>query len=195
MSRKKRIYVPHLFYHIGCRGNRRESIFRDEADIDAFFHILYELHDQFHFEIASYCLMTNHYHLLIRSQEVPISKLMSFINKRYADYNNTKYNLTGHVFEKRFHDNIILDRKEMLDVCRYIHMNPVEAGMVKSPELYPWSSCHLFKDPMAPQPVFMNIDSLLDLFAGSTEEKRKLFWMVMNFPETDKEEDLIDILT
>ncbi|AGK55906.1 REP-associated tyrosine transposase [Bacillus sp. 1NLA3E] len=147
MSRKKRIWVPNRYYHIVCRGNRRDPLFRNATDFQAFLHILHQLYEKTSFEIVSYCLMTNHYHLQMRSKEISISKLMAFINKRYANYYNTKYRITGHVFEKRFYDSIIEDKEGMLEVSRYIHLNPVEAKMVKKPENYPWSSYYLFKYP------------------------------------------------
>ncbi|MED4354356.1 transposase, partial [Schinkia azotoformans] len=135
-------------------------------------HILEQLHDKIPFELASYCLMTNHYHLQIRSREVPLPKIMSLINKRYANYYNTRYRLTGHVFEKRFYDDLIGEKEGMLEVSRYIHLNPVEARMVKKPESYPWSSFHLFKHRATTQPKFMNVNHILDFYIGSEEEKR-----------------------
>lgn len=175
MPRNKRIWLPNYFYHIGNRGNRQDPLFQNYDDFLAFFHILQRLNEKTPFEIASYCLMTNHYHLLLRSQEVPISKLMAFINKRYANYFNTKYDLTGHVFEKRFFDNIIVDGVGMLDVSRYIHLNPVVAGIVKEPESYPWSSYFLYKDTIPEPPCYMNIESVLDFCEGSIEQKRESY--------------------
>ncbi len=175
MSRKKRIWVPNRYYHIDCRGNRREPLFRNATDFQAFLHILHQLHEKTSFEIASYCLMTNHYHLQLRSREISISKLMSFINKRYANYYNTKYRITGHVFEKRFYDSVIEDKEGILEVSRYIHLNPVVAKMVKKPENYPWSSYYLFKYPHSVQPVFMNIDSILDYYTGTIEQKKEKY--------------------
>lgn len=119
--------------------------------------------------------MNNHYHLQIRSSEVPFSKLMSLINKRYANYYNTKYRLTEHVYEKRYYDQIIEDKQGMLEVSRYIHLNPVKAKMVKAPESYPWSSFYLFKYPHSFIPTFMNLNSLLDYYEGTTAQKREKY--------------------
>lgn len=180
MARKKRLWVPNRFYHIVCRGNRRDPLFRHTNDFQAFFHILQQLHDKYPFELASYCLMTNHFHLQMRSQEQSISKVMSLINKRYANYYNTRYRLTGHVFEKRFYDNMIETKEGMLNVSRYIHLNPVEAKMVSRPELYPWSSCSLFYNSHIPnEPAYMNISSLLDYFPGIEEEKKRKYRKIM----------------
>ncbi|MCM3118443.1 transposase [Neobacillus sp. MER 74] len=175
MSREKRIWIPNRFYHIDCRGNRRDPLFRNATDFHAFLHILDQLHEKTPFEIASYCLMTNHYHLQIRSPEIPFSKLMSLLNKRYANYYNTKYRLTGHVYEKRYYDKVIEDKEGMLAVSRYIHLNPVEAKMVKQPEYYPWSSFYLYRYQSTVPLRFMKMDCLLDYYEGTLEQKREKY--------------------
>ncbi|WP_394239564.1 transposase [Niallia oryzisoli] len=175
MPRKKRIWVFNHYYHIVSRGNRRDPLFLYTEDFEAFLHILHQLHEKIPFELASYCFMTNHYHLQLRSKEVPISKVMGLINKRYSNYYNTKYCLTGHVFEKRYFDKVIVDKEGMLEVSRYIHENPVKAKMVMLPEHYPWSSYHLYKNPYATPPEFVNLNSILDYYEGSEEEKRRKY--------------------
>lgn len=175
MGRKKRIFIPNYYYHIVCRGNRRDPLFRNATDFEAFLHILQQLHEKHSFEIASYCLMTNHFHLQICSKETPLSKLMSLVNKRYANYYNTKYRITGHVFEKRFYDKLIEDKDGMLEVSRYIHLNPVDAKMVKHPEHYPWSSYYLYKYAQSVVPVYMNPNRLLDYYEGTMGEKREKY--------------------
>ncbi|SEN89335.1 REP element-mobilizing transposase RayT [Mesobacillus persicus] len=175
MGRVKRTFIPNQFYHVVCRGNRRDPLFRNTTDFQAFLHILQQLHEKYPFEIASYCLMTNHFHLQIRSEEVPLSKIMSLMNKRYANYYNTKYRITGHVFEKRFYDKLIDDKEGMLEVSRYIHLNPVAARMVKQPEYYPWSSYYLYRYPQSIPPSFLNVNRLLDYYEGSMGEKREKY--------------------
>ncbi|MFT8319711.1 MAG: transposase [Bacillus sp. (in: firmicutes)] len=182
MPFKKRIHVPEQFYHIVCRGNRRDPLFRNANDFHAFFHILHQLFEKYPFELASFCFMTNHYHLQLRSKEVSISKLMALMNKRYANYYNTKYRLTGHVYEKRFYDKMIMDKKGMLGVSRYIHLNPVEAKMVEQPEFYPWSSYRFYIEDTI-TPPFMNRDILLDYFEGTTEQKREQYCYKMMDPD------------
>jgi putative transposase len=171
MSRKRRVWIHDQFYHIVCRGNRREPIFLDADDFHAFCYMLQKLHEEIFFEMASYCLMTNHYHLQMRSPEIPFSKLMALLNKRYARYFNTKYRFTGHVYEKRFFDKIVYDEVAMIDVSHYIHLNPVEANIVKRPEDYPWSSYHLIINPDQIVPSYMNTNILLNYFEGTLEEK------------------------
>ncbi|MED4351057.1 transposase, partial [Schinkia azotoformans] len=100
---------------------------------------------------------------------------MSLINKRYANYYNTRYRLTGHVFEKRFYDDLIDEKEGMLEVSRYIHLNPVEARMVKKPESYPSSSFRIFKNATSAQLKFMDVKHILDFYTGILDEKRKKY--------------------
>ncbi|MDV2886362.1 transposase [Alkalihalophilus pseudofirmus] len=174
MARAKRIWIPSRFYHIVTRGNRRDPLFRCYTDFQAFYHILDQLYEKIPFELASYCLMTNHYHLQLRCKEQSISKVMSLINKRYANYYNTRYRLTGHVFEKRYYDKIIETKEGMLEVSRYIHLNPIRAQMISRPEHYPWSSYHFYKYNKA-APVYLDTNSLLKYYAGAAGEQKRLY--------------------
>lgn len=175
MGRKRRIWIPESFYHIVCRGNRRDPLFMDEGDYTTFLYILHQVNEIAPFELASYCLMTNHFHLQLRSREQHISKVMSLINKRYADYYNTKNKLTGHVFEKRYFDEVIHTKESMLAVSRYIHLNPVEAKMTTRPEHYPWSSYRYLLTGSGPVSRIFNMHILLDYFAGGKRDRRKMY--------------------
>ncbi|PPA70376.1 transposase [Jeotgalibacillus proteolyticus] len=174
MVRKRRAFLPGYFYHIVCRGNRKEPLFLQDSDFRVFFYILNQIHEKYPFEIASYCLMTNHYHLQLRplDPQLSISKIMSLLNKRYASYYNNRYGLTGHVFEKRFFAQLIEPKIGMLEVSYYIHLNPVTAGIVKKCKSYPWSSSHLYYNPLKKIPPFMNLNSILNLYQGSDPQKR-----------------------
>ncbi|OIJ21714.1 transposase [Anaerobacillus alkalidiazotrophicus] len=175
MGRPKRIWIPHMFYHIVCRGNRRDPLFRDGNDFIAILYMFEKVYEKIPYELVSYCLMTNHFHLLLRSQEEPISKVMALVNKRYANYYNTKYKLTGHVFEKRYFSEMVKDTTGMLTVSRYIHLNPIKAKMVKSPEHYPWSSFRFYANPHVIPPNYIDTTYLLNYFPGTETEKREQF--------------------
>lgn len=175
MGRKKKVWIPYEFYHVVGRGNRREPLFLFDEDFEAFLYILQQTHEDFPFQLASYCLMTNHYHLQMRSEGVSISKIMALVNKKYANYFNNKYNLTGHVFEKRYFDKIILGPAGMFEVSRYIHMNPVRANIVGRPEDYQWSSYRYYIYPEMKTPPFLDKDYFIKtLFRlkGSHEKPR-----------------------
>ncbi|ETI69906.1 hypothetical protein BAVI_04854, partial [Neobacillus vireti LMG 21834] len=92
------------------------------------------------------------------------------------------------VYEKRYYDKVIEDKEGMLEVSRYIHLNPVEARMVRQPESYPWSSYYLFKYPSAVQPCFMNIDRLLDFYEGTLEQKQEKYCMCVRVDKGRREE-------
>ncbi|MBB6446718.1 transposase [Bacillus benzoevorans] len=171
MARKKRTWQKDEFYHIVCRGNRRDPLFMDKWDFITFLFILQQVYEKIPFELVSYCFMTNHYHLQLRSKKEPIWKVMSLINKRYADYYNTKYRLTGHVFEKRYFSKMIFSQKGMIEVSCYIHLNPIEARMVENPEDYPWSSYSYYKKmPICPYDFFTR-EIILNQYTGSIFER------------------------
>lgn len=170
MGRKRRIWIPDLFYHIVCGGNRRDPLFMVDNDFKVFFQIMNQVNEKTPFEFVSYCLMTNHYHLQLRSIDQPVSKVMSLLNKRYADYYNTKNKLSGHVFEKRYYDKIIYSEQGMLKVSRYIHFNPVRAKMTAEPESYQWSDFRYYTHTLNYNQLNMNV--ILDYFSGDMQEKR-----------------------
>lgn len=145
-SRKLREWYPNAMYHITCRGNRRNDIFRDDEDYQVYITILKEaiefLDNQY--EIISYCLMTNHVHLQIKTKDMHIKYLMMRINRFYAKYFNNKYQYVGHLFQGRYGSEIIKEDAYVLEVSRYIHLNPVRANMVINSEDYKWSSYSMY---------------------------------------------------
>ncbi|WP_078429812.1 transposase [Alkalihalobacterium alkalinitrilicum] len=135
--------------------------------------MLEKIYEKIPYELVAYCFMTNHFHLQLRSKEASISKVMALLNKRYANYYNTKYRLTGHVLEKRFFSEVIEDATGMLEVARYIFLNPVKARMVRFPGHYPWSSFQLYTNSNILPPLYMDTERLLNYFPGPAEEKRR----------------------
>ncbi|MDR4949514.1 transposase [Neobacillus cucumis] len=140
MVRSVRLWYEGAKYHVTSRGNRKGSLFYEEKDYEKYLKIIEETRERYPFYLRSFCLMTNHTHLQLETIEIPLSMIMKNINTKYAKYFNKKYDFTGHVFEKRYGDELLNSREYEIDVSKYIHLNPVEAGMVTSPEDYPWSS-------------------------------------------------------
>lgn len=140
MVRKNTLWYPESTHHITSRGNRKGEIFIQNDDYKVYLSILKEVKKKLPFELYCYCLMTNHVHLQIKTLEDNISSIMKRINQTYAQYFNSKYDLTGHVFQGRYHSEIVSDDAQMLMTNQYIHLNPVRANMVKRPEEYPYSS-------------------------------------------------------
>lgn len=140
MARKPRIWYEGAKYHITCRGNRRSNLFLDNKDYEVYLKILEKVIGEMDFKIYCYCLMTNHVHLEIETNENHIGDIMKLINTRYAIYFNSKYCMNGHLFQGRYGAELIEGDYNVVKVSRYIHLNPVKACIVKSPEQYEWSS-------------------------------------------------------
>ena len=138
--RKERIWYPGATYHAMARGIRRMEIFQDDTDYQVFLILLKKMMEKHACYVHAYCLMTNHFHLLIETGEEEIGKTVKGITSCYAAYYNQKYGYHGHVFEGRFKSCLVKDDSYFLQTSRYIHMNPVKARITEHPEDYPWSS-------------------------------------------------------
>lgn len=146
MPKKKLVWYPGAMYHITSRGNHKNDIFLGQEDYLIYLNNLQEAIEYYEnmYEIISFCLMTNHVHLQIKTKAKHIWYLISRVNKSYATNFNHKYNCVGHLFQSRYNGEIILDDRYMLEASRYIHLNPVRANIVKCPENYRWSSYNMY---------------------------------------------------
>lgn len=140
MPRRPRIHVPGAFYHVTLRGNHRQNIFFRPADRQILNEIVAEVIERFEARVHAYCYMSNHIHALIQVGDAPLGRLMLRIAGRYARTIQAKLHTTGHLFEKRYHSILVDADAYLLQLLRYIHLNPVRARMVASPDQYPWSS-------------------------------------------------------
>lgn len=140
IPRKRRIWYPGATYHIMGRGNRHKDIFSDEEDRQYFLVILENVQKRYPFLIHSYCLMTNHYHILLETKSSEIWRIMQLFVLNYTTYYNHKYNKDGHLFQGRYKSCIVENDEYFLQTSRYIHLNPVKAKMVAYPQDYKWSS-------------------------------------------------------
>ncbi len=140
MGRPLRIEYPGAVYHVTSRGNERKSIFLSDEDRKAFFDILAEYHDRYGILIHGYILMDNHYHLIVETPEGNLLKVMHGINSRYTAYFNRAYRRSGHLFQGRYKAILVDKDIYLVELSRYIHLNPVRAGMAGKPEQYAWSS-------------------------------------------------------
>ena len=139
MPRIARNYSKIKVYHITIRGIDKQNIFFDDNDRFKFMDIIKDTKEKFNYDIYSYCLMDNHIHFVIYDKEQKISKIMQSIEISYAFYFNKKYERIGHLFQNRFFSKEVEDREYLKMVCRYIHQNPLKAGIAKT-EQYKWSS-------------------------------------------------------
>jgi len=144
MPRGPRLQFPGGVYHVICRGNNRECIFRDDADRQRYLKLLRGYRDRWSAVIHAYVLMPNHVHLLIETPTRPLSEFMRGLNTAYTMGFNRRYRRVGHVFQGRYKSYVVEKDAYLLELTRYIHLNPVRAGLVDRPERYPWSSYREF---------------------------------------------------
>jgi len=145
MARKKRVWYPGATYHVMNRGNRRTPIFSDHEDYLAFLKYVQKVQEKYPFKLHGICLMPNHYHMAIETISDDLGKIIQSISSIYAGYYNYRHNLSGHLFQGRYTACLINDERYFLEVSRYIHLNPVKANLVQSPEDYLYSSYRLFR--------------------------------------------------
>lgn len=140
MARPLRIEFAGAVYHITARGNARQDVFLGDDDRESFLELLSRVCDRYQWFCHAYCLMTNHYHLLIETQNSTLSKGMKHLNGTYTQAFNRRHQRIGHVFQGRFKSILVDKDSYLLELSRYIVLNPVRAGMVRSARDWRWSS-------------------------------------------------------
>jgi REP-associated tyrosine transposase len=142
MARRPRLFAAGVLYHVIVRGNQRQKTFLSDRDYQAYMERLARYRKKYGYGLYAYCLMPNHVHLLLESSDRPLAKLMQGLQQSYSQYYNRKHHKTGHVFEGRYQAIICQKDEYLLELIRYIHLNPVRAGMVKSAEAHRYSGHH-----------------------------------------------------
>lgn len=179
MSRPLRIEYEGAFYHITARGNERKEIFKDDKDKDAMLDILQKLSIPRSINIYAYVLMTNHYHLLIETMNANLVRFMHAFQTTYTQGYNKRHRRVGHLFQGRYKALLVEKNEYLLELTRYIHLNPVRARIVKSPEQFKYSSyCHYMG---LEKSNIINPDFLLDQF--NSKDKRKAILQYRDFVE------------
>jgi len=140
MARQLRIEYPDAYYHVTARGNERKEIFKSEKDREKFLSYLESAVNRYGAVIHVWCLMSNHYHLLVETPSGNLSQIMQHINGAYTNYFNTKRKRSGHLFQGRYKGILVEADEYALELSRYIHLNPVRIGVVNEPGDYRWSS-------------------------------------------------------
>lgn len=176
-------------YHIIERGNEKKDIFKNHADRIKFLEILDRNKEKYGYKVYAYCLMNNHIHLLIGSNGSDISQVMKSINVSYVLYFNRKYNRCGHLFQDRFKSEYIDSDEYLLEVSRYIHLNPVRAGIVTSENLdsYLWSSFTAFIGGKNAVPAHSDINFVLGLLSEDIVQAANLY---LEYVMRDKARDI-----
>jgi REP element-mobilizing transposase RayT len=140
MPRPTRSFTPEAIYHIIARGNRRQPIFLGDLDCRLFLEILPRVVVERQWTVHSYCLMPNHYHLLLETRTADLSPGMREVNGAYAQWFNRLHGFVGHVFQGRFKAILVASDWHLLELTRYMATNPSRAGLCDSPGLWQWSS-------------------------------------------------------
>jgi REP element-mobilizing transposase RayT len=131
-------------YHVILRGIDKRNIFLSTDDYEKFLFYILKAKGKCDFSMYAFCLMTNHVHILIRSEGAAIGDIIKRITVGYVQYHNNKYARTGHLFQNRFKSEPVEDTRYFLTVLRYIHQNPIKSGITKNISDYPWSSYHAY---------------------------------------------------
>lgn len=172
MGRKPRIHYRSACYHVILRGNNRQEIFGDDFDRERFLRLVAEGVGRFEHRVHAFCLMPNHVHLAIEVASVPLSKIAHNFGFRYAQSFNRRYGSRGHLFENRYLGGLVETDGGMMRLVRYIHLNPVRAGMADSAASFPWSShaTYLGKDETS----WLTSSKVLSLFSPKLGKARSL---------------------
>ena len=169
MARPLRIELTGGLYHVTARGDRREAIYLDEDDRLAWLALLGDVCERFNWRCHAFCQMTNHYHLVIETPEGNLSRGMRQLNGVYTQRANRKHGRVGHVFQGRYKGILVEKDAYLLELARYVVLNPVRAGMVKDAADWCWSSHRMMVGRQTPPP-WMETDGLLGQFARSRRD-------------------------
>jgi putative transposase len=159
MARPLRIEFPHAIYHVTSRGDRREPIYRSDDDRCMHLDVIAQTMARFDAQLLAYCLMGNHFHLVLHTRQANLSRLMRHLNGVYTQSFNRHHGLSGHLFQGRF-KAILVDRDAyLMALCRYVERNPVAVGLVAAPTDWAWSSCRAHAG-LEPTPAWLDSDGM-----------------------------------
>jgi putative transposase len=164
MPRRPRVSAPGSIHHVTAHGVDTRALFSDDLDRGRFVNLLAALARVHDWRCLSFCLMTTHYHLLVEERDTPLSKAMHLLNSRYSWHVNTRFNRRGHVFDGRYHDQIVSGDEHLFEVVRYIARNACDAGMCETPEQWRCGSYPALIG-LAPPWSFIDAARVLTLFS------------------------------
>lgn len=173
MARKPRIHQTGAFFHVMLRGNNGQQIFFSDYDRCRFCHLIQLGTERFGYSVSGFCLMNNHVHLVLKMGEKHISHAIHNLAFRYSRYINYKEKMFGHLFQGRFKSILVDDTDYLLELIRYVHLNPVRANLVAQPEDYRWSGhrCYSGLDNQ----IWLNTDDVLRKFDSHEITARSLY--------------------
>lgn len=184
MARKLRIHYEGALYHVMARGNNGEYILGKDKDKESYIEIIKRYKKKYDFKLYAYCIMDNHVHLLIQVNKTPLSKIMQGIQQVYTQKYNKKNNRTGHVFQQRYKAILCNMDGYLIYLTKYIHMNPVKAGIIEGVN-YKWSS---YREYIKGSNAFIDVDFVLKMILSNKTKAIKEYAKFM-----DEELEDIDI--
>ena len=174
MARPLRIEFADAVYHVTSRGNGRDAIVRDDVDRGKWLSLLQRTVERHRWRLFAFALMDNHFHLFLQTPEPTLSAGMAHLDGAYAGYFNWRHKHVGHVMQGRFRSIVVEDRGYCCEVSRYVHLNPVRAGLVGRPEDWPWSSCTGYRRAAA-RLAWVDYEPVLMEFGGDTPAGRRAY--------------------
>jgi REP element-mobilizing transposase RayT len=171
MTRPLRIDLAGALYHVTSRGDRREDIFHDDSDRRDWLSLLEQVCERFNWRCHAYCQMTNHYHIVVETPDANLSHGMRQLNGVYTQRFNRRHRLVGHLFQGRFTGVLVERETHLLELARYVVLNPVRAGMVTDAAEWPWSSYAAMTGATA-TPSWLTTDWLLSRFGQDRHKAR-----------------------
>lgn len=179
MARPLRIAYPGAVYHITGRGNEKKTVFRDDQDRKTFLDILHQVNKRYNWICHTYCLMRNHYHLLIETPDGNISIGMRQLNGVYTQAFNKRHNRVGHLFQGRYKAILLQKDSHLLEVCRYAVLNPVRARLVERPGQWKWDSYQATAGKAIAHPC-LKTDWVLSHFGSKRDSAEKGYRKFIN---------------
>ena len=182
MARPPRLQAPGTFHHLIARGNERRDVFRDDADRQDYLERIAVYRKRFGFRLYAYCLMPNHVHLAVEQGQEPLSAFMHALQSSYTQYFNRRYGRVGHLFQGRYKSFLVDCDRYFLTLLRYIHENPIKAGIVHEAHVYRWSSDRFFRE--GTDAPWLDLDRALAILGPNPREAIRRYRELMDGPES-----------
>lgn len=182
MPRGARLAFQNAFYHVFNRGINKQTIFHKDTDYQFFLKKLKDLKGKYDHSLYAYCLMPNHFHLSIQTRKIPIFKIMSSLATSYSMYFNRTYSHFGPVFQNRFKSILIEKNPYFMKLSQYIYLNPVKAGLVTNPMIYPFSS---LKEALGMEPLSILDSDIVRLIGDTPNSRRQYKQFILEGLESD----------
>jgi REP element-mobilizing transposase RayT len=191
MARPPRLQAPGTFHHLIARGNERREVFRDDADREDYLERIARYRVRFGFRLYAYCLMPNHVHLAVEQGPASLSAFMHALQSSYTQHFNRRHGRVGHLFQGRYKSFLVDCDRYFVALVRYIHENPVKAGIVREARLYRWSSERYFR--YGTDAPWLDLERALELLGPNRREGMRRYRELMNRSETLSAYDALQI--